>query len=771
MLGRTLSHYLIEARLGAGGMGEVYRAVDLALGRPVAIKLLRAASPDMPASEAAFLRERFVREARASAQLQHPAIATFYEAGEVDGEVFLALEPVPGETLRARLARGPLDPATAIGVAAVLLEGLAHAHAAGLVHRDIKPENIMLTPSGGVKLLDFGLARAFVAPGDAGGGATGAGLTQLTQVGVVLGTPGYMAPEQMRGEEAEPAADLYALGAVLHEMLSGRPAHQGVPLPANVPPALAVLVRRALDPTAAARPASAGEFLRALRELQDAGVGEDHGAATLAVLDFENTDRDPETDWVGGALGESIADALASIDGVTLLPRSRVARARAEVRLASAGSGAGPTDPATEARAVGQRVASRWLLAGSYSQVDGALAVRVRLTDVATEVVLHEVTLEGPVAALFELQDRVAASVRDVLLGGLARSKATAAAAATVAAPLASDSRRAAYEAHARGRQQWLRLEKGAFDEARRRYEEAIRLDPTFAPPFAGLASFHAMQFTFRTDPADLDAAIGYARRAIELDPLLGEPHVWLCYALARRWKLEEALAEAARVEELDPHNNHGPYFAGCALIVGGRLDEAAGALQRAVAIEPTFGFAWLALGWAHLEAERPDEAIWCFEQARHFEAHPIRTGPTAGVAAYIGEARRRQGRLGEARALAMEGLAVVERTDHMYRDTFRSFALVTLGRTALDQGDREGARAAFVQLIAHLEGRVHTLGGGHYMVMALAGRAAAGEGAAHLAAARALFTDRVRFDWSWLWGSMDVDSQAMLARAEAVLG
>lgn len=187
--------------------------------------------------------------------------------------------------------------------------------------------------------------------------------------------------------------------------------------------------------------------------------------------------------------------------------------------------------------------------------------------------------------------------------------------------------------------------------------------------------------------------------------------------------------------------------------------------------IEWEFGFAWLALGWAHLEAERPDEAIWCFEQARHFEAHPIRTGPTAGVAAYIGEARRRQGRLGEARALAMEGLAVVERTDHMYRDTFRSFALVTLGRTALDQGDREGARAAFVQLIAHLEGRVHTLGGGHYMVMALAGRAAAGEGAAHLAAARALFTDRVRFDWSWLWGSMDVDSQAMLARAEAVLG
>jgi tetratricopeptide (TPR) repeat protein len=521
-------------------------------------------------------------------------------------------------------------------------------------------------------------------------------------------------------------------------------------------------------------------FLRALRALRDEGLvaaapaGADP-AATLAVLDFVNLNRDSDADWIGGGLGENLNSELGGLEGVALLPRARVARARAEVRLASAATPAA-IDPDAEARAVGQRLGCRWTLAGAFERNGEGLAVSVRVREVATEDTVHEERVEARVHDLFELQERLAGDVRRALARRLHPAEPRTEMATFAAFRRLHDSGSvrpglAAYEAHARGRQLWLRLEKGAFDEARLRFEEAIRIDPTYAPPFAGLASIHAMRFTFRTDPAELDSAMAYARRSIELDPRLGEPHVWLGYALARTGRMEEALDELGKVMELDPGNGHGPYFAGCTLIVLRRLDEAVHRLQQAVGIEPTFGFAWLALGWAHLESGRIDEAVWCFEQGRVFETRPVRTGPTAGIVGYMGEARRRQGKLTEARALAMEALSVVERTDHMYRDTFRAFALATLGRTALDQGDQASARAAFTQLCAHIEGRSRTLGGGHYLTQGLAGRAAAGEGEACFERACALFEGRAEYDWSWMWGSNDVDSLPMLERAARTLG
>ena len=215
MLGRTLSHYLIESRLGEGGMGAVYLARDLALGRSAALKVVTNAVD-------ADLRDRFFREAEASARLQHPAIATFYESSEADGQAFIAMEYVRGSTLRELLARGPLPVDTAIALTSALLEALNHAHAAGILHRDIKPENIIVTPDGAPKLLDFGLAKGLA---DAAG-ESDATVQNLTG-GRILGTVGYMSPEQLRGEHLDAASDLFAVGAVLYEMVSGRPAFPG----------------------------------------------------------------------------------------------------------------------------------------------------------------------------------------------------------------------------------------------------------------------------------------------------------------------------------------------------------------------------------------------------------------------------------------------------------------------------------------------------------------------------------------------------------------
>ena len=202
---RAISHYQLTARLGAGGMGEVFRARDLALGREAAVKVL-------PRRFRADLRGRLLREAEATARLQHPAIATFYEAGEADGEAFIAMECVTGRTLRERLKEGPLPPDEALSITRCLLEALAHAHAAGLLHRDIKPENIMVTPNGSAKLLDFGIALPLTArsmPAEPGATLHEGGLTGDSRL---AGTIGYLAPEQVRGEPLDARTDVFAGG-------------------------------------------------------------------------------------------------------------------------------------------------------------------------------------------------------------------------------------------------------------------------------------------------------------------------------------------------------------------------------------------------------------------------------------------------------------------------------------------------------------------------------------------------------------------------------
>jgi DNA-binding winged helix-turn-helix (wHTH) protein len=200
--GRTLSHFLIKDRLGVGGMGVVYRAEDLKLGRDVALKFL---SPEQ-ARDTVSLR-RFEREARTASVLNHPNVCTVYSVEELAGQPAIAMELLEGETLEARLKRGPIARAEALGIAVQIAGAMEAAHRKGIVHRDLKPANVVITAHG-VKVVDFGLAKATRTP-------------NLTQDGAILGTPNYMAPEQVRGEEATPASDIYAFGVILREMLDG----------------------------------------------------------------------------------------------------------------------------------------------------------------------------------------------------------------------------------------------------------------------------------------------------------------------------------------------------------------------------------------------------------------------------------------------------------------------------------------------------------------------------------------------------------------------
>lgn len=310
MVGQKVSHYRIERRLGAGAMGEVFLAHDLALGRPVALKLLQQ---DFTRQA----RDRLSREAQLCTRLQHPGIATFFETGAVDDRVFIAMEYVRGKTLRATLRSGIPSRERTIRIVSSLLEALVHANSAGVVHRDIKPENVMITKDGTVKLLDFGLA--FSHRPDGGELADEVTRTQLTASGSVIGTPGYIAPETISSADVDGRADLFAVGAVMYELLSGVAAFPGNTMMARIATTLTRkpnpisgltgdlqrILERALERDPAERFQTATEFLRALR-----GIGFETSAsypAKVAVFNLENRSGDPADDWIGAGIADSVA--------------------------------------------------------------------------------------------------------------------------------------------------------------------------------------------------------------------------------------------------------------------------------------------------------------------------------------------------------------------------------------------------------------------------------------------------------------------------------
>jgi len=754
VIGQTLSHYLIEKRLGAGGMGEVFLARDLALGRPAAIKVLA-----QPLDSE--LRSRLRREAEACAKLQHPGIATFYETGEAEDVVFLAMEFVAGETLREQLDRGPLARSQALSIAGCVLEALNHAHAAGVLHRDIKPENIMVTPDGLAKLLDFGIAR-FLGPQESESEAQTA--TALTQAGMVIGTVGYMSPEQLKGQAVDERSDLFSLGAVLYEALSGREAFPGEsmaeciaavlsdrPLPgveAGLPAELNAVLSRSLARDPARRYPSAASFLADLRA---AASGEFIAELpdSLAVVDFENLSQNPEDAWIGSGIAESLGADLSRLSGLTVVARQKMLEFRSE--LAS-------TPPGTEALELGRVLGCRWVLSGAYQRVGPRLRVTARLTEVATGEAVAAEKIDGSLEEIFDIQDRLAASTAQRLRPGGAPL------------PPRPPPRIDAYESHAKARRFFLQLEKGSFDQARSLWEQAIDVEPAYAPALAGLASVHDMRFIFTTDPAELETAAAYARRSIAADPNLAEARIWLGYALFRQNDIPGGLEQERKAMELDPAAPFAPYFGGCTLGLSGRRAEALPLFQRTIEIESRHGWGWLGLGWTHLELGHGREALYSLQKAVELEGSKA-PHPTAGVAGFLGEALRRMKDLDAARRSCLEGLSAVEKSDSMYRDTVRGVCLCALGRTALDQGDRAAARAAFAQAAAHLRGRPKGLGGGYLIVQALSGLARSGDGASTFEEAFDVYRSRRGYDFSTLWTCTDDVTLLELSRASAALG
>jgi TolB-like protein/tetratricopeptide (TPR) repeat protein/predicted Ser/Thr protein kinase len=476
-----IGRYRIDRELGRGGMGVVYAAYDEQLERPVAIKTIVEPTPDEQA------RKRFQREARTAARIHHPNVCHIYEIGEDGDELFIAMEFLEGESLAGRLVRGPLPIPEAVEISLEILSALDGLHGAGVVHRDLKPSNVFLTPHG-VKILDFGLARA--APSDViqSREATTSG---LTQAGAIVGTPAYMAPEQIQGDLIDARTDLFAMGAVIFEMIMGcrafagrtpmevyhRTLYEQPPALGGSPAAIAAdrVIRRALAKRPEDRYAKASEMadaLRGLREIEVSGVTRAHAITRLIVLPFRVLRPDPDTDFLAVSIPDAVTGALTGLE--SLVVRSSAAAAR---------FAAGELDFRRLAEEADVDVA----LTGSLLRAGPQVRVTAQLVEVPGGTLLWSHAPQVALRDVFQLQDQIVDRIVESLSLSLTAREHRSLKTDVPASPTA-------YEFFLRGNQ--LILTQGVTSAqhlyvAREFYERCVQEDPRYAPGWARLGRCH----------------------------------------------------------------------------------------------------------------------------------------------------------------------------------------------------------------------------------------------------------------------------------------
>jgi serine/threonine protein kinase/tetratricopeptide (TPR) repeat protein len=506
-MARSIAHYEITGTLGEGGMGIVYAARDERLNRTVALKMIRRGSTDPEAAE------RLRREARAAATVSHPNICQLYDIGEEQGDLFIAMEYLEGESLAARLTRGPLPLNEAVQITLSTLSALDALHTRGLIHRDLKPSNIFLTPHG-VKLLDFGLA-------------CGAGLdpdvTRLTMPGTVLGTPQYLPPEQLRGEPVDARGDLFAAGVVLYEMLTGRPPFSGSSMPEIAhaivyehPPALggspAVvaidrIIHKAIAKRTQDRYPSAGTMADDLRatllQMDSGSVAQVRPMTRLIVLPFRMLRADPEIEFLAFSLSDALTTSLSGLD--SLVVRSS---------LTTGAFGTGDVD----LQMVAAKAEVDAVLTGTLLRADDQLRVTTQLAEVPSGTILWSQTTQVKIGDVFTLQDALTNRIVESL-----------------SVPLSARDERVLKRdvpANAKAYEFYLRANQIAYESKNWRvacelYRHAVEEDPGYAPAWARLARIYRVLAMYSDDSSVDNYALAEDafKRALELNPDLSIAH------------------------------------------------------------------------------------------------------------------------------------------------------------------------------------------------------------------------------------------------------
>jgi serine/threonine protein kinase/tetratricopeptide (TPR) repeat protein len=670
--GTRLGFYEIVEPIGAGGMGEVYRAIDTKLDRQVAVKVLPERLADDPGALA-----RFEREAKAVAALSHPNILAIHDFGSDRGITYAVSELLQGETLGRRLARGRTQWRQAVEIAAAVAEGLSAAHAKGIVHRDLKPDNIFLTTDGQVKILDFGLARSKSAadPDSRSLAPTG------TDSGTVMGTPAYMSPEQVKGEKADTPSDLFSFGCVLYEMVTGRRAFsrptagetiaailRDEPPPsatAGHPPELDRVIARCLEKNPAARWQSARDLgfgLKSLLSRTEArqahplrlwpvivaavvalllvavfiAVRGRQPTATairsLAVLPLKNLSGDPAQEYFADGMTEALISSLAQIRALKVISRTSVMRYK------------GTTEPLPEI-AGALRVDA--IVEGSVQRAGSRVRITAQLIQGATDAHVWAKEYEGDLTDVLRLESEVARAIANEIRIQVTPGERIRLSSAQAVKP-------EAYEAYLLGRYHQWKLNEEDLQRAIGHFEHAIRIDPNYAAAYAGLAvalpergvwgtaafredekrahAAAAKAIELDGDQADGHAALAFIRyhydwdwsgaekefqRALELDPNNWSAHTHYAVMLMALGRFTDAIAQIAAARELDPLSSYIESSYGRILYRARKYEEAIPHLLRASQLDPRDYSAHVRMVDVYIQLGRYPEAIAAEEKAR----------------------------------------------------------------------------------------------------------------------------------------------------------
>jgi eukaryotic-like serine/threonine-protein kinase len=592
--------YVVERELGAGAMATVYLARDVRHDRPVAIKVLGGAVlPDV---------QRFHREIRVLANLRHPFILPLHDSGEAAGALYFVMPYIDGESLRARLMRERrLTVEQALEIARQIADALQTAHEQGVIHRDVKPENILIARSGHALLADFGIARASAGTGPA---------DTMTQAGMAIGTVAYMSPEQALGErDIDARSDVYALGCVLYEMLTGTPPFTGptamsvlskhltaAPPDARVarpeiPDAVVTLLSRALAKDPANRPSSASEFALGMStsaERQAAsrspspftGTVAAASRLSVAVLPIATIGGTPDDAYFGEGLTEELTLALSRLEGLRVVSRTSAAAFRGQSLPLSA---------------IAAQLGVEFIVEASVRRAGERLRFSAKLIRASEDSPLWSDTFDRTVSDVFALQDEITSRVVDTIAGALQLGKLRG------QVPVAATRNLQAYDLYLLGRHHWSERSDVSMRRARELFQQALALDPSYAPAWSGLADTSAVLASWQfAEPAEMyPIAVDAARRALELDESLAEAHASLGFVKMNwEWDWDGVLHELRRAIELNPNNETAHRWLSAFLAGIGRIDEAMPIAERALLLDPISVLPLMNLGIIHMLAD-----------------------------------------------------------------------------------------------------------------------------------------------------------------------
>jgi eukaryotic-like serine/threonine-protein kinase len=660
--GDRLGPYEIVAPLGAGGMGEVYKAQDSRLARDVAIKVLPvefAADPDR-------LR-RFEQEARAAGQLNHPNILTVFDIGTHQGAPYLVTELLEGETLRERMSPRSLPVRKAVEIAVQVAQGLAAAHEKGIIHRDLKPANVFVTTDGRVKILDFGIAK-LAAPRNAGESAETAATAETTEAGTMLGTVGYMSPEQLRGRSVDQRTDIFAFGCVLYEMLSGRRAFAGEttadtvaavlgkdPAPlggtsSGIPSTLQGIVRRCLEKRPEERFSSAHDLALALNAVTESvpagpapsGVPD----KSIVVLPFDNLSPDPANAFFADGLTEELIADLSKVRTLRVISRTSAMLLKGSKK-----------DVPTLARELNVR----YVLEGSVRRAGNALRITAQLIDAANDAHLWAEKYGGTLEDVFAIQEKVSRAIVDAL-----KLTLTADEKHRLAARMIPDVR--AFDLYLQARREAYNfMTEDALDHAVRLTRQALDVVGPNALLYSLLAEIEFIYHDqgIHNDEESLRSGESWARKALELEPETAPAFQALGSIQARRGDMVQAIHNLRRANELQTSGEALGFLVWRCSEVG-QMEEARRYAADAVSVDPLLWFCRWSRGWVELldgDFEAALATIW--ETIASGGEAPVKTFFLAIFNAYAGrldEACRLFGRFADAGLGGMSTVSAVLR-------------------------------------------------------------------------------------------------------------